>query len=55
MSYFRECPRCGCNLDPGEQCDCIEKEEKLRKRKAEINRLAEREGMWVQQELELMV
>ena len=24
MAYFRECPICGCNLDPGEQCDCME-------------------------------
>lgn len=23
MSYYRTCPRCGANLDPGEQCtDC---------------------------------
>lgn len=20
--YFRECPDCGCYLDPGEICDC---------------------------------
>lgn len=22
MSYYRTCPDCGANLDPGEQCDC---------------------------------
>lgn len=22
MSYYRTCPRCGGNLDPGEVCDC---------------------------------
>lgn len=22
MAYYRVCPRCGCNLDPGERCDC---------------------------------
>ena len=22
MPYYRTCPRCGCNLDPGERCDC---------------------------------
>ncbi len=22
MPYWRECPRCGCHLDPGEVCDC---------------------------------
>lgn len=29
MAYFRICPKCGCNLDPGEQCDC--EQEKTRK------------------------
>lgn len=22
MSYYRTCPYCGANLDPGEVCDC---------------------------------
>ena len=22
MSYYRICPDCGDNLDPGERCDC---------------------------------
>ena len=22
MSYYRKCPFCGANLDPGELCDC---------------------------------
>lgn len=22
MPYYRECPYCHCNLDPGEICDC---------------------------------
>lgn len=26
MPYWRECPRCGCHLDPGEVCDCEKKE-----------------------------
>ena len=21
-TYYRTCPDCGCNLDPGERCDC---------------------------------
>lgn len=25
MSYFNTCPACGCTLDPGERCDCIER------------------------------
>ena len=24
MSYYRTCPRCGANLDPGETCNCLE-------------------------------
>lgn len=26
MSYYRTCPNCGANLDPGEVCDCRDKE-----------------------------
>ncbi len=22
MAYYRTCPSCGANLDPGEVCDC---------------------------------
>lgn len=29
MSYYRTCPLCGAALDPGERCDCREKEEAL--------------------------
>ena len=30
--YYNECPFCGCNLDPGERCECRnEKEKKKRK------------------------
>lgn len=25
MGYFRTCPHCGANLDPGETCDCQER------------------------------
>lgn len=27
MSYYRTCPSCGANLDPGEICDCQDKKE----------------------------
>ena len=27
MSYYRVCPICGAALDPGELCDCKDKEE----------------------------
>ena len=23
MAYYRECPDCGSNLDPGERCECV--------------------------------
>ena len=26
MSYYRTCPHCGAILDPGEVCDCRDKE-----------------------------
>lgn len=22
MAFYHTCPLCGCNLDPGEKCDC---------------------------------
>lgn len=25
-AFYRECPYCSCNLDPGEICDCRKKE-----------------------------
>lgn len=31
MAYYRTCPKCGCNLDPGEVCDC-EHEKEVRAR-----------------------
>ena len=27
MPYYRTCPYCGANLDPGERCDCQEEQE----------------------------
>ena len=28
MSYYRTCPHCGANLDPGERCNCLEAQQK---------------------------
>ena len=27
MAYYRVCPNCGSNLDPGEKCDCQKEKE----------------------------
>lgn len=29
MPYYRTCPECGCNLDPGEVCDCCREPPKV--------------------------
>ena len=26
-AYYHSCPLCGCNLDPGERCDCTRETE----------------------------
>lgn len=46
MAYYRVCPDCGCNLDPGEKCDCREQEEKFKKQGEEIKKVirTERSG-----------
>lgn len=36
MSYYRECPICGSNLDPGEQCTCVEDRRKEAERKQKM-------------------
>jgi len=30
MYYFKTCKYCGCNLDPGEKCDCQDEKEPLK-------------------------
>ena len=54
--YYNECPFCGCNLDPGERCNCRdEKEIKMRKRLSanmRMNELLEVEE-WNQEELKI--
>lgn len=30
MAYYNTCPHCGCNLDPGERCDCQDAHERKR-------------------------
>ena len=40
MAYFRTCPHCGSNLDPGEICDCQNKVE-VKKRLPTFRELGE--------------
>ncbi|MBQ3023373.1 MAG: hypothetical protein IJD91_08645 [Clostridia bacterium] len=28
MSFYKRCPHCGANLDPGEHCDCKAQKER---------------------------
>ena len=42
MAFYRTCPLCGAALDPGERCDCQQKESlsgcsSTRKGKAKVN------------------
>lgn len=39
MAYYSVCPYCGNNLDPGEKCDCKEREEEVREYKKEIKKI----------------
>lgn len=45
---YKECPYCGLNLDPGEQCDCatVQSINRMRKRQAENYRQAEMEEIY---------
>ena len=54
--YYNECPFCGCNLDPGDRCECRDEHEiKMRKRLSanmRMNELLEVEE-WKQEELKI--
>lgn len=40
MAYYKICYICGCNLDPGEICDCKEKsKEKSKENEARFEKL----------------
>ena len=38
MAYYSTCPYCGCNLDPGEKCDCGQRRQENLSRKQEFFR-----------------
>ena len=37
--YYRTCPECGSNLDPGEQCDCNEEKEFRKEESKRVSRM----------------
>lgn len=43
MSCYRICPYCGCNLDPGERCDCRGLESKGNSAKKDASQPAKHE------------
>lgn len=42
--YYKECPFCGANLDPGEVCDCQEERSKTFGKSIYRNRTGNRRG-----------
>ena len=36
MAYYNTCPKCGCNLDPDEKCDCENEKAKKQEEKQEF-------------------
>ncbi len=43
--YGYICEDCGAHLDPGEECDCVQRRREKRERQVEATHLAEQEGM----------
>ena len=43
-TYYRECPHCGANLDPGETCDCAREEDRREGNRQVKNETNERKG-----------
>lgn len=41
MAYYKTCNICGCNLDPGEVCDCEEKGKENELRFAKLTKVTE--------------
>lgn len=40
MAYYRKCPMCGANFDPGERCDCMIQANEESKQRAKIEAAA---------------
>ena len=39
MAYFYSCPKCGCNLDPSEKCDCERETHYYERKKKKLEEL----------------
>lgn len=46
MSFYRTCPRCGANLDPGEHCDCQQEKMYMRVRFEKIMKTDPKTGQF---------
>ena len=44
MAYYNTCPACGCNLDPGERCDCENEKKKTEQMYDKIIRVTPKTG-----------
>lgn len=47
MAYYRTCPFCGDNLDPGERCDCQDERRKREELFEGITKVESRTGQMV--------
>lgn len=44
MAYYKVCSKCGCNLDPGEKCDCEREKKKQEEFYQRVTRITPRTG-----------
>lgn len=44
MAYYSVCSSCGCNLDPGEKCDCENEKKEAEQRYDKIIRVTPKTG-----------
>ena len=44
MAFYKTCPLCGSNLDPGEKCDCEQEEKGTRERFTQVMRVDSKTG-----------
>lgn len=44
MAYYNVCKSCGCNLDPGEKCDCENEKKEAEERYDKIIKITPKTG-----------